>query len=31
MLDDLRGWRKTHFTKDVIPDLEDQEVISGFQ
>ncbi len=29
MLDELRGWRKTHYTKDVIPDLEDQEVILG--
>ena len=27
--DELNGWRKTHYTKDVTPDLYDQEVILG--
>ncbi len=27
--DELNGWRKTHYTKDVTPDLHDQEVILG--
>ena len=27
--DELDGWRKTHYTKDVTPELRDQEVILG--
>jgi len=27
--DELEGWRKTHYTKDVTQDLHDQEVILG--
>jgi len=27
--DELNGWRKTHYTKDVTPDLYDQDVILG--
>ncbi len=27
--DELNWWRKTHYTKDVTPDLYDQEVILG--
>ncbi len=27
--DELNGWRKTHYTKEVTPDLYDQEVILG--
>ncbi|MFX0076935.1 MAG: aspartate--tRNA(Asn) ligase [Candidatus Hermodarchaeota archaeon] len=27
--DELDGWRKTHYTKDVTQDLRDQEVILG--
>ncbi|MHA1460327.1 MAG: aspartate--tRNA(Asn) ligase [Promethearchaeota archaeon] len=27
--DELEGWRKTHYTKDVTPDLHDQDVILG--
>jgi nondiscriminating aspartyl-tRNA synthetase len=27
--DELDGWRKTHYTKDVTPELCDQEVILG--
>ena len=27
--EELNGWRKTHYTKDVTPDLYDQEVILG--
>jgi aspartyl-tRNA synthetase len=29
MLDELGDWRKTHYTKDVSPELDDQEVILG--
>jgi nondiscriminating aspartyl-tRNA synthetase len=29
MLDDMEDWRKTHYTKEVTPDLVDQEVILG--
>ncbi len=29
MLDELGEWRKTHYTKDVSPDIADQEVILG--
>ncbi len=29
MLDELEDWRKTHYTKDISPDLVDQEVILG--
>ncbi|MFX1322500.1 MAG: aspartate--tRNA(Asn) ligase [Promethearchaeota archaeon] len=29
MLDELGDWRKTHYTKDVSPKLDDQEVILG--
>jgi len=27
--DELNGWRKTHYTRDVTPELHDQEVILG--
>lgn len=27
--DELDGWRKTHYTRDVTPELRDQEVILG--
>ena len=27
--DELDGWRKTHYTRDVTPELHDQEVILG--
>ncbi len=27
--DELNGWRKTHYTRDVTPELRDQEVILG--
>ncbi|NVM17340.1 MAG: aspartate--tRNA(Asn) ligase [Candidatus Lokiarchaeota archaeon] len=27
--DELDGWRKTHYTQDVTPELRDQEVILG--
>jgi len=29
MLDDLGDWRKTHYTKEISPNLVDQEVILG--
>lgn len=29
MLDELGDWRKTHYTKDVSPELDGQEVILG--
>ncbi len=29
MLDELDGWRKTHYTHNVTPDLIDKEVIVG--
>lgn len=29
MLDEIVDWRKTHYTKDVTPELVDQEVILG--
>ncbi|MFX0187716.1 MAG: aspartate--tRNA(Asn) ligase [Candidatus Hodarchaeota archaeon] len=29
MLDEIGEWRKTHYTKDVTPELVDQEVILG--
>jgi nondiscriminating aspartyl-tRNA synthetase len=29
MLDDMEDWRKTHYTKEVTPDLVDQEIILG--
>ncbi len=29
MLDDLGDWRKTHYTKDISPELANQEVILG--
>ncbi|MFX1328634.1 MAG: aspartate--tRNA(Asn) ligase [Promethearchaeota archaeon] len=29
MLDDLGDWRKTHYTKDITPDLDGKEVILG--
>ncbi|MFX0071108.1 MAG: aspartate--tRNA(Asn) ligase [Candidatus Hermodarchaeota archaeon] len=29
MLDEMDSWRKTHFTKDVTPDLIGQEIIVG--
>ena len=29
MLDELDGWRKTHYTHKVTPDLIDKEVILG--
>ena len=29
MLDDMEDWRKTHYTKEVTPDLVDQKVILG--
>ena len=27
--DELNGWRKTHYTRDVTPELRDQEVMLG--
>ncbi len=27
--DELDGWRKTHYTRDVTQELHDQEVILG--
>jgi len=29
MLDELGEWRKTHYTKEITPDLTDEEVILG--
>ncbi|MFX0041442.1 MAG: aspartate--tRNA(Asn) ligase [Candidatus Hodarchaeota archaeon] len=29
MLDELGDWRKTHYTKEVSPELDDQEIILG--
>ncbi|MHA1148892.1 MAG: aspartate--tRNA(Asn) ligase [Promethearchaeota archaeon] len=29
MLEELSDWRKTHFTKDISPEIVDQEVIMG--
>ncbi|MGQ4874134.1 MAG: aspartate--tRNA(Asn) ligase [Promethearchaeia archaeon] len=29
MLDELGNWRKTHFTRDITPELVDQKVILG--
>ncbi|GAH85498.1 unnamed protein product, partial [marine sediment metagenome] len=28
-IDEMNGWRKTHYTRDVTPELADQEVILG--
>ena len=28
-IDDMNGWRKTHYTRDVTPELDGQEVILG--
>lgn len=28
-IEEMEGWRKSHYTKDVTPDLADQEVILG--